>query len=167
MNSGSKKNSLTPYLWLLPSIILIGIFVVFPIMIVFKLSFSEISKSGVVGEFSGFKNYADAVHLPAFKTVMINTFWWVLSVVGLSTLLGFIIALVLNQKFFPSMFKDGNRGKLLALIRGFFQLGGNDGNAGIFFSPGQGRQFCLADAQNLRADMGVCADCQKKAGASL
>ena len=30
---------------------------------------------------------------------MINTFWWVLSVVGLSTLLGFIIALVLNQKF--------------------------------------------------------------------
>ena len=30
---------------------------------------------------------------------MKNTFWWVLSVVGLSTLLGFIIALVLNQKF--------------------------------------------------------------------
>ena len=31
---------------------------------------------------------------------MINTFWWVVSVVGLSTLFGIIIALVLNQEFF-------------------------------------------------------------------
>ena len=100
MNAGSRKKALTPYLWLLPSIILIAVFVVFPIAIVFKLSFSEISKSGVVGEFNGIQNYMDAVHLPAFKTVMLNTFWWVISVVGLSTLLGFIIALVLNQEFF-------------------------------------------------------------------
>ena len=89
-----------PYVWLLPSIILVATFVVFPIAIVFKLSFSEISKSGVVGEFIGFKNYVDAVRLPAFKTVMMNTMWWVLSVVIISTVLGFIIALVLNQKFF-------------------------------------------------------------------
>lgn len=88
-----------PYIWLLPSIILIAIFVVFPILIVFKLSFSEISRAGVVGGFIGFQNYVDAVHLPAFKTVMLNTLWWVLSVVGISTLLGFIIAMVLNQKF--------------------------------------------------------------------
>ena len=99
LNSGKNKNSLAPYLWLLPSIILIAVFVVFPIAIVFKLSFSEISKSGVVGAFNGIQNYVDAVHLPAFKTVMTNTAWWVISVVGISTLLGFIIALVLNQKF--------------------------------------------------------------------
>ncbi len=95
----SSKHKWMPYVWLLPSILLIGIFVVFPILIVFRLSFSEISKAGVVGGFVGFQNYIDAVNLPAFKTVMKNTFWWVLSVVGLSTLLGFIIALVLNQKF--------------------------------------------------------------------
>lgn len=88
-----------PYVWLLPSIILIAIFVIFPILIVFKLSFSEISRAGVVGGFIGFQNYVDAVRLPAFKTVMLNTLWWVLSVVGISTLLGFIIAMVLNQKF--------------------------------------------------------------------
>ena len=79
--------------------LLIAVFVIFPILIVFKLSFSEISKAGVIGDFIGFQNYIDAVHLPAFKTVMINTFWWVISVVGISTLLGFIVALVLNQKF--------------------------------------------------------------------
>ena len=94
-----QKNKLTPYIWLLPSILLISVFVIFPIIIVFRLSFSEISKSGVVGGFVGMKNYIDAVKLPAFKTVMINTFWWVISVVGLSTLFGFIIALALNQKF--------------------------------------------------------------------
>lgn len=88
-----------PYLWLLPSIVLMAIFVVFPICIVFKLSFSEVSKSGIVGKFIGFQNFRDAVSLPAFKTVMLNTFWWVISVVGLSTVIGFIVALVLNKKF--------------------------------------------------------------------
>ena len=99
MNSIQGKNKWGPYLWLLPSILLIAIFVVFPILIVFKLSFSEITPGGVIGGFIGFRNFVDAVKLPAFKTVMLNTFWWVISVVGLSTLLGFIIAMVLNQKF--------------------------------------------------------------------
>ena len=99
MNSVQGKRKWEPYVWLLPSFVLIAIFVIFPILIVFKLSFSEISKAGVVGDFIGFQNYVDAVNLPAFKTVMLNTLWWVLSVVGLSTVLGFIVALVLNQEF--------------------------------------------------------------------
>ena len=99
MNTGLNRTKWEPYIWLLPSLLLISIFVVFPILIVFKLSFSEISKAGVIGGFVGFDNYVEAVHLPAFKTVMLNTLWWVLSVVVLSTLIGFIIAMVLNQKF--------------------------------------------------------------------
>ena len=98
MQSLSKK-SWKAYLWLLPSIVLMAVFVVYPIVVVFKLSFSEISKSGIVGGFVGLKNFRDAVGLDAFKTVMMNTFWWVLSVVGLSTVFGFILAMVLNQKF--------------------------------------------------------------------
>lgn len=88
-----------PYVWLLPSIILMAIFVVFPIGIVFKIAFSEVSKAGVVGGFIGFQNFKDALALPAFNKVMSNTFWWVISVVGLSTVIGFIIALALNEKF--------------------------------------------------------------------
>lgn len=98
MNSSLWKK-VEPYIWLLPSILLMAIFVVFPIIIVFKLSFSEISKAGIAGGFVGFKNFADAISLPAFKSVMLNTLYWVVSVVGLSTLFGFIIAMVLNQKF--------------------------------------------------------------------
>ena len=99
MNRLDRKRQWEPYLWLLPSIILMGIFVIFPIIIVFKLSFSEISKAGIVGGFVGLQNYKDAVNLPAFKTVMKNTFWWVIAVVGLSTVFGFILGMVLNQKF--------------------------------------------------------------------
>ena len=76
-----------------------GIFLVYPIMIVFKLSFSEISRSGVVGGFNGLKNYITAVTAPEFGSVMVNTAIWVVSVVGISTLLGFIVALVLNTDF--------------------------------------------------------------------
>ena len=99
MNTIENKHKWEPYVWLIPSIVLISIFVIYPIILVFKLSFSEISKAGVIGGFVGFENYAAALKLPAFKGVMLNTFYWVVSVVGISKLLGFIIAMVLNQKF--------------------------------------------------------------------
>lgn len=99
MNSILVRRKWEPYVWLLPSVVLMTVFVVFPIGIVFKLAFSEISKAGIVGEFVGLKNFVDAVSAPVFPTVMLNTAVWVVSVVGLSTLLGFIVAMVLNQEF--------------------------------------------------------------------
>ncbi len=98
MNKTLQRKA-APYIWLLPSIILMSVFVLFPIVIVFRLAFSDVSKSGLIGGFVGLKNFRDAIGLPAFKTVMLNTLIWVVSVVGLSTLFGFINALVLNKKF--------------------------------------------------------------------
>ncbi|MCI5955447.1 MAG: sugar ABC transporter permease [Clostridiales bacterium] len=99
MNNILVRHKWEPYLWILPSILLMAVFVVFPIGIVFKIAFSEVSKSGMVGGFVGLRNFVDAVNEPAFGTVMVNTFLWVVSVVGLSTLLGFIIAMLFNQPF--------------------------------------------------------------------
>ena len=53
MNSILVRHKWEPYVWLLPSILLMTIFVVFPIGIVFKLAFSEISKAGIVGGSNG------------------------------------------------------------------------------------------------------------------
>ncbi|MBR6891030.1 MAG: sugar ABC transporter permease [Clostridia bacterium] len=100
MNTIPIRHKWEPYLWLLPSLLLMSIFVVFPIGIVFKLSLSQISKSGVVGGWYGLENFRTAFRDPAFGTVMLNTAVWVVSVVGLSTLLGFITAMALNTKFF-------------------------------------------------------------------
>ena len=99
MNTILVRHKWEPYVWLLPSILLMTVFVVFPIGIVFKLAFSEISKAGIVGGFVGFANFKEAISDPVFGTVMVNTGIWVISVVGLSTLLGFIVAMVLNQEF--------------------------------------------------------------------
>jgi multiple sugar transport system permease protein len=100
LNQILVRHKWEPYLWLLPSILLMGIFVVYPVCIVFKLSFSEISRSGVVGQFNGLDNYITAVTAPEFGSVMLNTAIWVVSVVGISTLLGFVAALLLNAEFF-------------------------------------------------------------------
>lgn len=76
-----------------------SIFVIVPIGFVFQLSFSEISKAGVVGGFAGLKNFQAAISEPVFGTVMLNTLYWVVSVVGLSILIGFVVAMVLNTQF--------------------------------------------------------------------
>ena len=99
MRSVFVRHRWEPYLWILPSILLMLIFVVFPIGIVFRLAFSNISRAGVVGDFIGLRNFQDAVSSVAFPQVMLNTLIWVVSVVGLSTLIGFICAMVLNQPF--------------------------------------------------------------------
>ena len=39
--------ALEPYLWLLPSILLMTIFILFPIFEVFRTSMSEVSKAGL------------------------------------------------------------------------------------------------------------------------
>ncbi len=100
MNTILVRKKWVPYLWLLPSIILMTVFVVFPILIVFRLSFSEISRAGVIGDFAGFSNFVAAFNDKAFGIVMQNTAVWVVSVVGISTVLGFIIAMALNTEFF-------------------------------------------------------------------
>ena len=99
MNHIPIRHKWEPYVWLLPSLLLMSIFVVFPIVIVFKLSLSDISKSGIVGGLNHFANFRAAFRDPAFPVVMKNTLVWVVSVVGLSTLLGFITAMVLNAPF--------------------------------------------------------------------
>ena len=99
MNTILVRRKWEPYLWLLPSVLLMTVFVIFPILIVFKLSFSEISKAGVVGRFIGLENFRAAITDRTFGTVMLNTLYWVVSVVGISTLIGFVVAMTLNTRF--------------------------------------------------------------------
>ncbi len=97
-----KKNPLRkaePYLWILPSVILMSVFIIVPIFTVFRMAFSEVSKVGKIKGFAGFENFAKVLSNPEFSMVLSNTLVWTVVVVGLSTLLGFILALLLNNKF--------------------------------------------------------------------
>ena len=88
-----------PYLWIAPSIILMSIFIIIPIFTVFRMAFSEVSKTGKIRGFAGFNNFIDVMNNPEFSKVLSNTVVWTILVVVLSTLLGFILALLLNNKF--------------------------------------------------------------------
>ena len=88
-----------PYLWIAPSIILMSIFIIIPIFTVFRMAFSEVSKTGKIRGFAGFNNFIDVMNNPEFGKVLSNTVVWTILVVVLSTVLGFILALLLNNKF--------------------------------------------------------------------
>lgn len=88
-----------PYIWILPSIILMAVFILIPIVFVFRMSLSDVSKAGIIKGFSGFANFTKVMHSSAFKLVLKNTIVWTVAVVVLSTLLGFILALILNNEF--------------------------------------------------------------------
>ena len=99
MNKRKTLQTAEPYLWILPSIILMGIFIVVPIYYVFKMSVSDISKAGVIKGFAGLDNFITVFNSPAFGIVLKNTVVWTVLVVVLSTVLGFILALLLNNNF--------------------------------------------------------------------
>ena len=88
-----------PYLWILPSVLLMSIFIIVPIGCVFYMAFSKVTKAGIVKGFNGFANFSKVLGSKAFSVVLTNTLVWTVVVVGLSTLLGFILALLLNNKF--------------------------------------------------------------------
>ncbi|MCI5868885.1 MAG: sugar ABC transporter permease [Dorea sp.] len=101
MNKKKKAlSTIQPYFWLLPSVLLMITMILIPIISVFKISFSEVGRSGLVKGFNGIQNYLDVFNEPAFWTTLKNTFVWTIAVVGLSTVIGFILAMVLNQEFF-------------------------------------------------------------------
>ena len=88
-----------PYIWIAPSIILMAIFILVPIVFVFRMAFSDVSKTGKIRGFNGIQNFIDVTNNPEFARVLINTLVWTVVVVVLSTVLGFILALILNNKF--------------------------------------------------------------------
>ena len=97
-----KKSTLRkvePYLWILPSIVLMAIFILIPIVFVFRMSVSKITKAGLIKGFNGLENFQSVISSPAFAIVLKNTIVWTVFVVVLSTVLGFILALLLNNEF--------------------------------------------------------------------
>ena len=88
-----------PYLWILPSIVLMFIFIIIPIFSVFRMAFSHVTRAGLIKEFIGFGNFIEVVEDAKFLLVLKNTAIWTVAVVCLSTLLGFILALLLNNAF--------------------------------------------------------------------
>ena len=103
----SFYEKIKPLLYLLPFIISVSIFTLYPIVNVIRMSFLEGYKY-LTGEYSGvgLGNYEKVVSDPYFRQAISNTFKYVLFVVPISTVIAIILATLLNQKIkFQSFFQ--------------------------------------------------------------
>lgn len=88
-----------PYFWIAPSLILMSIFIIVPIFFVFRMALSQVSKAGLIKGFAGLDNFRKVLASAKFNMVLKNTIVWTILVVVLSTVLGFLLALLLNNEF--------------------------------------------------------------------
>lgn len=96
---GRLAKIIGPYIWILPSVLLIVIVIFLPIYELFRTSFSKISLAGINKGFSGLRNYKQVFADPSFGGILLNTVIWTVEVVGISTVLSMGIALILNKRF--------------------------------------------------------------------
>lgn len=93
-----NNNSLKGWLYLLPAILFLGIFMVYPLVDVFVYSFEEGYNSASQTYFgTGFYNYSYVLHDPYFLQAVKNTFILVIITVPLSTLIALLISVGLNS----------------------------------------------------------------------
>jgi ABC-type sugar transport system permease subunit len=86
----------TPYLFLLPALVFFGVFVLFPMLWSFRLSF--FNWRVVSEQFTGLQNYANVLADPIFYVALANTLLYVVTTVGGQVILGLFFAFLLNQR---------------------------------------------------------------------
>jgi ABC-type sugar transport system permease subunit len=88
-----------PLLWLLPSLILIGGVIAYPVYEMVHTSLANITISGLDIGSAGLKNYRYLFQESDLGKVVGNTAIWVAGVVGGSLVLSLLIAQLLNERF--------------------------------------------------------------------
>lgn len=92
-----KKLNLFPYGMLMPTIVIFAVFMVYPIIYSFFLSFMEFSRGSY--SFVGFKNYIELFRDPVFYKALFNTFFYLIIQVPIMISLALLLAVLIEQKF--------------------------------------------------------------------
>jgi len=86
-------------LFILPTVILVGVIVFYPIVETALMSFSDVNSLAQRGGFNGFANYQALLADTVFLRVVAQTVWWTVAVVGITTVVSIPVALALNLTF--------------------------------------------------------------------
>ena len=97
----SAENSPQAWLFLLPALLIIIVFNVFPLIQTFIISFQKGTLNSL--EFNGIKNYIVVLQDPKFHTALFNTSIYAVVVVPLALIISMFIAVILFDKI---KFKD-------------------------------------------------------------
>jgi multiple sugar transport system permease protein len=101
MRMGRKLHrNLAGFGFISPSLILVGIFMIYPIVFVIYVSFH---KWGILGspEFVGLKNYTTIFNDARFWRAVVNTGYYMILAVPAQIALGLLLAVLLNRKDIP------------------------------------------------------------------
>lgn len=93
------KKQITPYMYLLPTVVLMFILLVIPIVMVIGYSFFDnviINKNPV---FVGLSNYKAVLSDPTFLTAIKNTLFFVIVSIVAHLVIGMVFAMVLNTRY--------------------------------------------------------------------
>ena len=104
-HSGKTRNILAPLWFLLPALILVCIFIYYPVIRTAGLSFQNF-KLFAQDEiyYAGFQNFSVIFHDIHFKRIIANSVIWVVVSLFFQFTIGFVLALYLNTKFKFSVF---------------------------------------------------------------
>jgi len=93
-----EKESNLAFLLLLPTMLLLGLFIAYPFVRGLLLSVTD-TKVGVAGKFVGFENFERLLTDPIFHMVVWNTCWYTFVTTVFKLGLGLWLALLLNRSF--------------------------------------------------------------------
>ena len=107
-SSWLERPPVLAFVLLIPTLVLVFGVLLYPILYTLWLSFTDLRLSAPSsGSFIGLGNYIEALKNPEFLAAMRRTVYFALVTVPVETVLGLVIALVLNQKFVGRGFVRG------------------------------------------------------------
>lgn len=89
---------ITPWLFLLPAIVILATFLVFPILEAFKWSFLDYKIIAGTGEYVGLANFKEMFADKYFWVALMNTLTFLVIVLPLNVFLPMILAVLVNQR---------------------------------------------------------------------
>ncbi|WP_235000476.1 carbohydrate ABC transporter permease [Virgibacillus dakarensis] len=96
--TNKKMFKMTPWLFLLPSILILGTFLIYPILQAFHWSVLDYKLISGTGEFVGLENFKELFTDKAFWNALLNTLLFLLIVLPLNIFLPMVLAVLVNQK---------------------------------------------------------------------
>ncbi len=92
------EDAIAGWVFIAPALIVLTVFIFYPIVQAFWLSFHEWSVISPAKPWVGLGNYLDFLHNPDFQIALRNTVWFSIGVVPVQTFLGLILAVTANRK---------------------------------------------------------------------
>lgn len=93
-----RKNFITGILFLTPTLVIFSMFILFPVLFSFFLSFHKWNMFSSSQSFIGFANYQRLLTDPEFWQVLKQTIMYTLGTVPLNMVIALFLAMMLNKK---------------------------------------------------------------------